>query len=53
VLQRAVVASIGATTSEAIARYGRTPDVVARAATVQALHDALIEKLATERAAAP
>lgn len=45
VLGRAVVASIGATTSEAIARYGRTPDVVAPAATVQALHDALVEHL--------
>jgi uroporphyrinogen III methyltransferase/synthase len=53
VLQRAVVASIGATTSEAIERYGRTPDVVAPAATVQALHDALVERLATEDAAAP
>jgi uroporphyrinogen III methyltransferase/synthase len=47
VLQRAVVASIGATTSEAIARYGRTPDVVAPSATVQALHDTLVERLAT------
>ncbi|HYK04952.1 MAG TPA: uroporphyrinogen-III C-methyltransferase [Thermoanaerobaculia bacterium] len=47
VLARAVVASIGATTSAAIERYGRTPDVVAAAATVQALHDALVDRLAT------
>jgi uroporphyrinogen III methyltransferase/synthase len=53
VLKRVVVASIGATTSDAIARYGRAPDVVAPAATVQALHDALVQQLATKEAVAP
>jgi uroporphyrinogen III methyltransferase/synthase len=39
--QRALIASIGPTTSEAIRTYGRSPDIVAEAATVQSLHDAV------------
>ncbi|HET8773992.1 MAG TPA: uroporphyrinogen-III C-methyltransferase [Thermoanaerobaculia bacterium] len=39
---RARLASIGPTTSEAIRRHGRTPDIVAKAATIQSLHDALV-----------
>jgi uroporphyrinogen III methyltransferase / synthase len=42
VLQRALIASIGATTSEAIRRYGKEPDIVAASATIQALHDAVV-----------
>ena len=42
VLQRATIASIGATTSAAIRRYGKEPDVVAPNATIQALHDAVV-----------
>jgi uroporphyrinogen III methyltransferase / synthase len=52
VLQRAIVASIGATTSEAIRRYGRGPDVVAEKASVQALHDALLEAVLNKPAPA-
>ncbi|HYR29447.1 MAG TPA: uroporphyrinogen-III C-methyltransferase [Thermoanaerobaculia bacterium] len=43
VLQRATIASIGETTSAAIRRYGKEPDVVAEKATIQALHDAVFE----------
>jgi uroporphyrinogen III methyltransferase/synthase len=39
---RALLASIGATTSEAIRRYGKEPDIVAREATVAALHAAVL-----------
>ncbi|HEY0157206.1 MAG TPA: uroporphyrinogen-III C-methyltransferase [Thermoanaerobaculia bacterium] len=46
VLAKATIASIGATTSEAVARYGRQPDVVAEKASVQALHDALLSSFA-------
>jgi len=45
VLLRATIASIGATTSAALERYGRGPDVVAEKASVQALHDALVYAL--------
>jgi uroporphyrinogen III methyltransferase/synthase len=44
VLQRAKLVSIGAATSEAIARYGRGPDLVAPKATVQSMHDALAQR---------
>ncbi len=47
VLRRAIVASIGATTSEAICRYGKEPDVVAAKSTIQALHDAVVEAVAS------
>jgi uroporphyrinogen III methyltransferase / synthase len=42
VLARAKTVSIGATTSAAMERYGRGPDVVAEKASVQAMHDALV-----------
>jgi len=42
VLARAAIASIGPTTSEAIRRYGKEPDVVAENATIRALHDAVV-----------
>ena len=42
VLQRARIASIGPTTSEAIRRRGKEPDVVAANATIRALHDAVV-----------
>ncbi|HJQ36708.1 MAG TPA: uroporphyrinogen-III C-methyltransferase [Thermoanaerobaculia bacterium] len=42
VMKRAILASIGATTSEAIRKYGKEPDVVASNATIQALHDAVV-----------
>ncbi|HEX8170082.1 MAG TPA: uroporphyrinogen-III C-methyltransferase [Thermoanaerobaculia bacterium] len=42
VLSRAIVASIGETTSSAIRRYGKEPDVVAANASVQALHNAVV-----------
>ena len=53
VARRAKLVSIGAATTEAIARYGRGPDVVAPNATIQALHDALVDELVTKRAASP
>jgi uroporphyrinogen-III synthase len=39
--ERALIASIGSMTSDAIRRYGKDPDVVAETATIQALHDAV------------
>jgi uroporphyrinogen III methyltransferase/synthase len=42
-LDRALIASIGPVTSETIRRYGRGPDVEAKTASVQALHDAVVE----------
>jgi uroporphyrinogen III methyltransferase/synthase len=42
VMKRAMLASIGATTSEAIRKYGKEPDVVAENATIRALHDAVV-----------
>ncbi len=43
---QAVLASIGPTTTEAVRRYGRSPDVEAKSASVQALHDAVVERVA-------
>lgn len=43
VFARAAVVSIGETTSAAIRKYGRTPDAVAAKASIQALHDAVLE----------
>ena len=40
--ERTILASIGPTTSEAIRRYGRTPDIEAKNATIAALHDAVV-----------
>jgi uroporphyrinogen III methyltransferase / synthase len=42
IFARATIASIGPVTSEAIRRYGRGPDVEAKTASVQSLHDALL-----------
>ncbi|MEA2489897.1 MAG: uroporphyrinogen methyltransferase / synthase [Acidobacteriota bacterium] len=39
---RALLASIGATTSEAIRRYGKEPEIVAEQATIASLHDAVL-----------
>ena len=52
VLRRALIASIGATTSEAIRKYGRGPDVVAEKASIQALHDAVLAAMANASNAA-
>ncbi|HYO77842.1 MAG TPA: uroporphyrinogen-III C-methyltransferase [Thermoanaerobaculia bacterium] len=49
VLARAKSVSIGATTSAALERYGRGPDVVAENATVQSMHDALLATFAAAR----
>lgn len=42
VLGRAKLASIGETTSAAIRKWGKDPDLVAANATIQALHDAVV-----------
>ena len=42
VMRRALLASIGPQTSEAIRKYGKEPDVEAANATIQALHDAVV-----------
>jgi len=42
--------SIGPTTTEAIKRYGFTPEVESRNATIAALHDAVVEALVHSRA---
>jgi uroporphyrinogen III methyltransferase/synthase len=42
VLARAKLASIGDTTSAAIRKWGKEPDIVAANATIQALHDAVV-----------
>ncbi len=42
-LDRALIASIGPVTSDAIRGYGRGPDVEAKSASIQALHDAVLE----------
>ncbi len=41
-LDRALIASIGPVTSDAIRAYGRGPDVEAKSASIQALHDAVV-----------
>ena len=43
---RALLASIGPTTSEAIHRHGRTPDVEAKNATIPALVEAVVRRIA-------
>ena len=42
VMRRAILASIGPATSEAIRKYGKSPDIEAPKATIQALHDAVV-----------
>jgi uroporphyrinogen III methyltransferase/synthase len=49
-LGRALIASIGDTTSAAVRKYGREPNVVAAQASVQSLHDAVVEAVAHSRA---
>ncbi len=44
---QAILASIGPTTSEAIRRYGKPPDIEAKSASVKALHDAVVERVAS------
>jgi uroporphyrinogen III methyltransferase/synthase len=44
ILQRATIVSIGDATSAAIRKFGKAPDLVAKNATVQAMHDALVER---------
>lgn len=45
ILQHAKIASIGETTNAAIRRYGKEPDVVAKNATIQELHDAVLSSV--------
>jgi uroporphyrinogen III methyltransferase/synthase len=45
-LGRAIIASIGPVTSQAIKRYGRGPDVESGSASVAALHDAVVDAVA-------
>lgn len=42
ILANAKLASIGETTSAAIRKYGKEPDIVAKNATIQDLHDAIV-----------
>ena len=44
VFDRALIASIGPVTTEAISRYGRGPDIEASKASVEALHDAVVAR---------
>ncbi|MCU1244702.1 MAG: Uroporphyrinogen-III synthase HemD, partial [Acidobacteria bacterium] len=44
-LAHATLASIGPQTTDAIARYGRAPEIEAPRATVAALHEAIVAKL--------
>lgn len=46
-LGRAMIASIGPVTTQAIRRYGRGPDVESATASVTALHDAVVDAAAT------
>jgi len=43
----ALLASIGPITSDAIRKHGRQPDIESSAATIQALHDAVVARLET------
>jgi uroporphyrinogen III methyltransferase/synthase len=49
VLNGPILASIGETTSAAVRKYGKEPDVVAANASVQALHDAVVGALTAAR----
>ena len=46
-MERAMMVSIGETTSAAIRRFGKEPDVVAEKATIPAVHDAVIAATST------
>ncbi|HYC60210.1 MAG TPA: uroporphyrinogen-III C-methyltransferase [Thermoanaerobaculia bacterium] len=48
ILATAKLASIGETTSAAIRRHGREPDIVAQNATIQDLHDAIVSERTSE-----
>jgi uroporphyrinogen-III synthase len=50
VAERAKFCSIGPATTEAIKRYGFTPEVESKNATIAALHDAVVEALVHSRA---
>jgi len=45
ILQHAAIASIGEVTSAAVRRNGKEPDVVAKNATIQDIHEAVVEVL--------
>ncbi len=49
VVQDAILASIGPMTSETIRKYGRPPDIEASKATVEELHDAVVDHFAAAR----
>lgn len=51
VFAQAAVASIGPVTSEAVRKYGRGPDIEAKQASVQSLHDAVVEAMQRQPAA--
>jgi uroporphyrinogen III methyltransferase/synthase len=51
VFERALIASIGPVTSDAIRRYGRGPDIEAPKASIEALHDAVVAAVANGAAA--
>ena len=44
-LRGALFASIGPTTSDALRNHGRQPDIESPAASIQALHDAVVAKI--------
>jgi uroporphyrinogen III methyltransferase/synthase len=46
VLKHATIVSIGETTSAAVRRHGKEPDLVAAKATMKAMHDAIVEQFA-------
>jgi len=49
----AILASIGPTTSDALRRHGRQPDIEASTASIQALHDAVVHAEARRRGEKP
>ena len=51
VIEHALIASIGPTTTTAIKKYGRGPDVEASEATIGSLHDAVISALSRRETA--
>jgi uroporphyrinogen-III synthase len=48
-LDRALIASIGPVTSDAIRGYGRGPDVEAKSASIQALHGAIVDLVTSNK----
>jgi uroporphyrinogen III methyltransferase/synthase len=49
IVQKALLASIGPMTSETVRKYGRPPDIEASQASVEALHDAIVDHFAAVR----